>query len=218
MLISYEGRNLGTRRLLQRTVKVIEVLVERSEQRALRIRVQPAHSHVDVVRIKLAELMQPRRSEIGSVAVHTPIVRPRRYGVCAVQNPDACTNFVQPPRRARAPEARRHARGFEEPARDGGVEPRARRARAPPVDEERDGEDGLGVRGVVARRDEAEVRVACDRVVDARDAQRAGGGEVVRAAAVFLACSNKLSEDGCQCDLEENTGLGGGAPRRIASR
>ncbi len=149
--ISYKGRHLRTRCFLQRTVKVVEVLVERSKQRALRIRVQPAHSHVDIVSIKLTKLVQPRRSAIRRVPIHTPIVRPGRHGVRAVQHPHARADLVQPPRRARAPEALGHARCFEEPARDAGVKAHALRARAPPVDEERDGEDGLGVRGVVAR-------------------------------------------------------------------
>lgn len=60
------------------------------------------------------------------------------------------------------------------------------------VDEERDGEHGLGIGREVARGYETKLRVCGNGLLDALEAEFASDGEIVESGAELIACCDKL--------------------------
>jgi len=143
-------------------VEEVEVLVQRCQKLTLCVRVQAPNELCDKVAVKLAQIAEVRRVWVQGVAVDRSVIAARLDRVGAKDR--ANVESGQPCANVGSEKAVGHPAILVESPRNVDIE--IARGVAP-VDEERDGEDGIGVGREVSRGDEGKLWIGGDGVLDA---------------------------------------------------
>lgn len=172
-------------RVFERLEEAFQVEVQRRAQIARRVRVQAEDRLVHEVGVQEARRGEIRRGRVEHVVVHPADVAP---GLDGMRSEDLVRALARDGV-VRAEEALWETAVLEEAASDVQVELPVVVAS---VNEKIDGERGLAERGEVARRDEGEVGIGSDGLLDTLEAELAGDGEVVFPGAVAVAEVDEL--------------------------
>ena len=182
---------MRTVRTDQGTVEVVQILVKRFQKDTLRIGVQPSNGVVDEICVKLAELCEISGIWVERVAVERAIVGAWGNGVLREDKIDTVSDTVEGNGSVSPEEPIWETAVLEESPCNVHVELPARIA---PVNEEHKGEDGLGVCGEVPGRDEAELGVGGDGILDSLETEFCSHREVVETGTELVAEGGELTE------------------------
>ena len=144
---------------------------------------------VDEICVKLAELCEIRGIRVGRVAIDRAIVTTWGHRVFGEEIVDTASDDVKGNGCVRPKEAIWETAVLEESPGDVHVELQALIAT---VDEEHKGEDGLSVCGEVSGRDEAELGIGGDGILDSLEAEFCSHGEVVETGTELVAEGGEL--------------------------
>ena len=190
ILVSNKYRYLRTVRTDQGTVEVVQILVKRFQKDTLRVGVQSSNGVVDEICVKLAELCEISGIWVERVAVERAIVVAWGNGVLREDKSHTADTF-KGSGLVRPEEPIWETAVLEESPCNVHVKLPARFA---PIYEEHKGEDGLGVCGEVPGRDEAELGVGGDGILDSLETEFCGHREVVETGTELVAEGGELTE------------------------
>jgi hypothetical protein len=187
--VSNKCRYLRTARTDQGTIEVVQILVKSFQKDTLHIGIQSFNCVVDKICVKLAELCEIGGVWVGRVAVECAIVGAWGNGVLREDKIDTVSDVVEGNRFVRPEEPIWEAAVLEESPCNVHVELPARIA---PVYEEHKGEDGLGVCGEVPGRDEAELRVGGNGILDSLEPEFCSHRKVIETGTELITEGGEL--------------------------
>ena len=126
---------------------------------------------------------------VGSIAIDRAIVGTWGHRVFGEEKVDTASNDIEGNGSVRPKEPIWETAVLEEPPCNVHVELQVLFAT---VDEEHKGKDGFGVRGEISRRDEAELGVGGDGILDSLEAEFCGHGEVVETGTKLVTKGGEL--------------------------
>ena len=180
---------MRTVRTNQGTIEIVQILVKGSQKVTLRTGVQPSNCVVDKICVKLAELCEICGIRVGCVAIDRAIVGTWRQRVLGEDKVDTASDDIKGNGCVGPKEPIWETAVLEESSCNVHVELQALIAT---VDKECDGEYGLGICGEVSGRDEAELGIGGDRVLDSLEPEFCGNGEVVETGTKFVTEGGQL--------------------------